>query len=109
MRAHFHSPEPTPWHGLSASEQRLLWMPSPSATGCRSNRNEDARQSVRPPSASIDNMGARAHRRVSMTILMSADTALDHLLQFRDRLHDWLTEQPHVVRDRVGVHVHQVT
>jgi MscS family membrane protein len=60
-------------------------------------------------SASIDNMGARSHRRVSTTILISLDTALDRLLQFRERLHTWLVEQPHVVRDRVGVHVHQVT
>jgi MscS family membrane protein len=59
--------------------------------------------------APIDNMGARAHHRFSTSILLRPDTALDRLLAFRDGLQGWLTEQPQVVRDKVDVHVHQVT
>jgi MscS family membrane protein len=59
--------------------------------------------------APIDNMGARVHHRFSTTVLLRPDTALDRLLAFRDGLQAWLAEQPGVVRDKVDVHVHQVT
>jgi MscS family membrane protein len=59
--------------------------------------------------AAIDNMGARIHRRLSATVLVSPDTPLDRLLEFRDRLQAWLHEQPKVVRDKLDVHIHQVT
>jgi MscS family membrane protein len=59
--------------------------------------------------APIDNMGARAHHRFSTSIVVSTDTALERLLEFRDQLRGWLIEQSEVVKDKVDVHVHQLT
>jgi len=59
--------------------------------------------------APIDNMGARALRRFSATVVVSPDTQVERLLEFRDGLQSWLTQQRLVVRDKVDVHVHQVT
>jgi MscS family membrane protein len=59
--------------------------------------------------APIDNMGARAHHRFSTTIEVSAETASGQLLEFRDRLKSWLAEQPLVLREKVDLHVHQIT
>jgi MscS family membrane protein len=60
-------------------------------------------------SAPIDNMGARSGRRFGSTVLVSSDTPLDRLLAFRDRMQPWLSEQPAVVREKVDVHIHQLT
>jgi MscS family membrane protein len=59
--------------------------------------------------APIDNMGARAHRRFSATVLVSPETGLERLLRFRDGVQAWLTGQGGVVPDKVDVHVHQLT
>jgi MscS family membrane protein len=59
--------------------------------------------------APIDNMGARTHRRFGTTVVVSPDTPWERLREFRDRLRAWLGEQPLVVRDKVDVHVHQIT
>jgi MscS family membrane protein len=59
--------------------------------------------------APIDNMGARSHHRFSSAIVMSPETPPERLQEFRDRLRAWLGEQPLVLRNRVDVHIHQIT
>jgi MscS family membrane protein len=59
--------------------------------------------------APIDNMGARARRRFSTTIVLSPETPCEQLREFRDHLRAWLNEQPLVVQDKVDVHFHQIT
>ncbi len=59
--------------------------------------------------APIDNFGARAHHRYSTTIEVSPETPAGRLLEFRDRLQSWLLEQPLVLRDKLDLHVHQIT
>src|SRR5262249_14823574 len=52
---------------------------------------------------------ARSQCRFSTVIVVSPDTPLERLLEFRDRLRGWLCEQQPVVRDKVDIHVHQIT
>ncbi len=56
----------------------------------------------------IDNMGSHSHHGFTTTVVMTANVPLPRLLEFRDRLRAWLTEQPFVVRDKVDVQIHQV-
>jgi MscS family membrane protein len=57
----------------------------------------------------IDNMGARLHHRFSSTIVMSPETPFERLQEFLGRLRSWLDKHPLVLRNRVDVHIHQIT
>jgi len=59
--------------------------------------------------APIDNMGARSHHRFSSTIVMSPETPFERLQEFRGRLRTWLEEHPLVLRNKLDVHIHQIT
>lgn len=59
--------------------------------------------------APIDNMGARAKRRVSSTLLVHPETDLERLLEFRGRLQAWAAAQSGVLAHTVDVHVHKLT
>jgi MscS family membrane protein len=59
--------------------------------------------------APIDNMGARTHHRFNSTIVISPETPFERLQEFRDRLRAWLDQHPLVLRDKVDVHIHQIT
>jgi len=56
--------------------------------------------------SAINNLGARSHLRFSSTVEVSPETAAERILEFRDRLQGWLTEQALVIRDKVGCQVH---
>lgn len=60
-------------------------------------------------SAPIDNLGARMARRFETTVVLPHCTPLDQLLEYRDRLRDWLDGQEALVHDRGEVHVHRIT
>jgi MscS family membrane protein len=59
--------------------------------------------------APIDNMGARSQRRFSTSIVVPPETPFERLLEFRDRLQRWLSTHNLVARDKVDVHIHEVT
>jgi MscS family membrane protein len=59
--------------------------------------------------APIDNMGARSHHRFSSTIVISPETPFERLQEFRGRLRAWLDQHPLVVRNKVDVHIHQIS
>jgi MscS family membrane protein len=56
----------------------------------------------------IDNMGVRVHRHFSIAVAMSSDTPLSRLLDLRDRLQSWLSEQRLVVRDKMETRIQQI-
>jgi MscS family membrane protein len=56
----------------------------------------------------IDNMGLRVHHRFSLTVVMNPDAPLQRLLDLRERLHSWLSEQDVVVREKVDARIQQV-
>jgi MscS family membrane protein len=57
--------------------------------------------------AAIENRGAASQQRFALTILVSAATPLEHFLEFRDQLREWLHHQPVVQRDDVALTVQQ--
>jgi MscS family membrane protein len=58
----------------------------------------------------IDNRGAGVHSGTFRTsVVMSPGTALPKVLEFRDRLRAWLSEQPALARGKADVHVRRVT
>ncbi len=59
--------------------------------------------------APIDNMGARTLHRLSTTLLVSPETELERLLEFRARLQTWAAAQELVVPDKVDIHLHRLT
>ena len=59
--------------------------------------------------ASIDNIGARSLRRLNTVLMVSPDTELERLLEFRNRLQTWTAAQPNVARDKVDIHIHRLT
>jgi MscS family membrane protein len=60
-------------------------------------------------SASIDNQGARAFRRIKTSFLVAADTPLTLLTQMRDQLFAWLSTDALIRKEWLDVHVHQIT
>ena len=59
--------------------------------------------------APIDNMGARSLRRLSTVLVVSPDTELERILEFRNRLQTWTAAQPAVAHDKVDIHIHRLT
>jgi MscS family membrane protein len=57
----------------------------------------------------IDNRGSCSPKGIATTIVMSPDTPLLRLLEFRDRLRGWLSEQSLAALDKADVHIHQIT
>jgi MscS family membrane protein len=82
--------------------------------GFRSTRLRTAEDSVLTipnaiiAAAPIDNMGARSNRRFSATVVVAPDATPGKLVEFRDRLREWLDGQALVVRDKVDVHIHRI-
>lgn len=60
-------------------------------------------------SASIDNQGARAFRRIKTSFLVAADAPLASLTQMRDQLHAWLSTDALIRKEWLDIHVHQIT
>lgn len=77
---------------LRTSEDSLLTVPNSVIAG-----------------AAIDNMGARSSRRLTNSLLISPEVLLQRLLDFRDQLQAWLLQHHLVVREKVDLHVHQIT
>jgi MscS family membrane protein len=59
--------------------------------------------------APIENRGARHRRRFDTAVVLSRDTALEHVLEFRGRLWAWLDEHPLVLSNEGDVRVDRVT
>jgi MscS family membrane protein len=79
--------------------------------GFRSTRlRTDAGSLLTVPNAviagvAIENRGAAAQQHFGLTILVSPGTSLEHFLEFREQLHEWLERQPLVRRDELALHV----
>ncbi|MFO0892176.1 MAG: mechanosensitive ion channel family protein [Isosphaeraceae bacterium] len=56
--------------------------------------------------ASIDNRGARNHRRFRMVVAIPAETPADCLLSLRDGLREFADAHPSVVSERIDIHFH---
>jgi MscS family membrane protein len=56
----------------------------------------------------IDNMGVRPQIRFSMSLAVAPNNSLQQLMKLRDRLQDWLREQPLVAREKIDVRVQPI-
>lgn len=59
--------------------------------------------------AAIDNMGARTHHRFRTAVVLSPETPFDRALELRAQLQAWIEQQSVVARDKIDVHVHEVS
>jgi small-conductance mechanosensitive channel len=60
-------------------------------------------------SAAIDNLSIKTFSRCKATLLVSYDATPERILALRDRVREWLSNQPMVRKDKLEVSVNRLT